>query len=84
MSVSLATKQLIYYNLPIKHLISLLVLEAGMLSMALIFSRSTSIPRSLIMCPSNFLEVTPKVHILGFSLSLKRLILSENLYKAAK
>ena len=84
MSVSLAMKQLIYCNMPRKPLISFSVLEVGMPSMALIFLGSTSIPNSLTMCPSNFLEVTPKVHFLGFNLSLNRLILSKNLYKAAK
>ena len=43
MSVNLAMKGLIYYNLPRKPLISLSVLRAGMSSMALIFSGSTSI-----------------------------------------
>ena len=52
--------------------------------MALIFSGSTSIPRSLMICPSNFLEVTPNVHFLGFNRNLNCLILSKNLYKAAK
>ena len=70
MSISLAMKRLIYYNLPRKPLISLLVLGAGMSSMALIFLGSTSIPHSLTMYPSNFPEVTPKVHFLGFNLSL--------------
>ena len=46
------------------------VLRVGMSSMALIFSGSTSIAHSLTMCPSNFPEVTPKVHFLGFNLSL--------------
>ena len=84
MSVGLAMKRLIYYSLPRKPLISLSVLGAGMSSMALIFSGSTSIPRSLTMCPRNFSEVTPKVHFFGFNLSLNYLILSNNLYKAAK
>ena len=84
MSISLAMKQLIYCNLPRKPHISLLVLEEGMSSMALIFSGSTSISRSLTMCPSNFPEVTPKVHFLEFNFCLKRLILSQNLCKAAK
>ena len=84
MFVSLAMKQLIYCNLPRKPLISFSVLGAGMLSMAMIFSGSTSIPYSLIMSPSNFPEVTPKVYFLGFNLSLNNLILSKNLCKAAK
>ena len=83
-SVSLAMKRLIYCNLPRKPLISFAVLGEGMSSMAMIFSGSTSIPYSLTMCPSNFPEVTLKVHFLGFNLSLKRLIFSKNLYKAAK
>ena len=84
MSISLAMKRLIYYNLHRKPLIYFLVLGVGLSSMALIFSGSTSIPRSLTMCHSNFPEVTPKVHFLGFNLSLNRLILSKNLCKAAK
>ena len=71
-------------NLPRKLLISLSVLGAGMSSMALIFSGSTSIPRSLTIYPSNFPEVTPKVHFLGFNLNLNCLIRSKNLYKATK
>ena len=84
MSISLAMKRLIYCNLPRKPLISFSVLGAGMLSMALIFLGSISIPCSLIMCLSNFPEVTLKVHFLGFNLSPNHLILSKNLYKAAK
>ena len=84
MSVNLAMKRLIYCNLPRKPLISLSVLGAGMSSMALIFSGSTFIPRSLKICPNNFLEVTPNVHFLGFNLNLNCLILSKNLYKDAK
>ena len=84
MSVNLAMKRLIYCSLPRKPLISLSVLGAGMSSMALIFLGSTSIPRSLTMCPSNFPEVTPKVHFLGFNLSLNCRILSKNLYSTAK
>ena len=83
-SVYLAIKRLIYCNLPIKPLISLSVLGASMLSMDLIFLGPTSIPRLLTMCPNNFPEVTRKVHFLGFKLSLKRMILSKNLCKAAK
>ena len=78
MSISLEMKRMIYYNLPRKPLISLSVLWASMSSTALIFSGLTSIPRSLTMCPSNFPEVTLKVHFLGFNLILKRLILSKN------
>ena len=84
MSINLAMKRLIYYSLPRKPLISLSVLGAGMSSMALIFSGSTSIPRSLTMCPSNFPKVTPKVHFLGFNLNLNCWILSKNIYSAAK
>ena len=84
MSVNLAMKRLIYYNLPRKPLISLSVLEACMSSMALIFSGSTSIPHLLTICPNNFLEVTPKVHFLGFNCNLNCLILSKNLCKAAR
>ena len=84
MSVNLAMKRLIYYSLPRKPLISLSVLGAGMSSMALIFLGSTSIPRSLTMCSSNFPKVTPKVHFLGFNLSLNYRILSKNLCSAAK
>ena len=57
MFVSLAMKRLIYYNLPRKPLISLSVLGAGMSSMALIFSGSTSIPHSLTIC----LEISQKL-----------------------
>ena len=67
MSVSLAMRLLIYCNLLRKPLTSLSVLEVGTSSMALIFSGSTFIPRSLTMCPSNFLEVTPKVHSWGLT-----------------
>ena len=84
MSVNLAMKRLIYCNMPRKPLISLSVLRAGMSSMALIFSGSTSIPHSLTICPSNFPKVIPKVHFLGFNLNLNCLILSKNLYKATK
>ena len=84
MSVNLAMKRLIYCNLPRKPLISLSILEAGMSSMALIFSGSTSIPHLLTICPSNFLEVTPNVHFLRFNRNMNCLILSKNLYKAAK
>ena len=83
MSVNLAMKRLIYYSLPRKPLISFSVLGAGMSSMALIFSRSTSIPHRLTMCPSKFPEVTPKVHFLGFNLSLNCRILSKNLCSVA-
>ena len=60
MSVSQAMKRLMCFNLPRKPLISFSGLRVGMSSMALIFSGSTSIPRSLTMWPSNFPEVTPK------------------------
>ena len=79
MSINLVMKWLIYCNLPKKPQISLSVLRAGMSSMALIFSGSTSIPRSLTMCPRNFPKVTPNVYFLGFNLNLKRLILSNDL-----
>ena len=84
MSVNLAMKRLMYCNMPRKPLISLLVLGAGMSSMTLIFSGSTSIPRSLTICLSNFLEVTPKVYFLGFNLNLNCLIFSKNVCKPAK
>ena len=84
MSVNMVVKQLIYCNMPRKPLISLSILEAGMSIMALIFSGSTSIPRSLTICLNNFPEVTPKVHFLGFNLNLNYLILSKNLCKATK
>ena len=84
MYVNLTMKQLMYYNMPRKPLISLSVLGAGMSSMARIFSGLTSIPRLLTMWPNNFPEVTPKVHFSGFNLSLNYRILSKNLYNAAK
>ena len=84
MSVNLTMKRLIYYSLPRKPLISLSVLGASMSSMAQIFSGSTFIPCSQTMCPSNFPEVTPKVHFLGFNLSLNCRILSKHLYSATK
>ena len=84
MSVNLAMKQLICYNMPRKPMISLSILGVGMSSMALIFSGSTFIPCSLMICPNNFLEVTPNVHFLGFNPNLNCLILSKNLCKAAK
>ena len=84
MSVNLAMKRMVYYNLPRKPLISLSILRAGMSSMALIFSGSTSIPHLLTICPSNFLEVTSNVHFLRFNRNMNCLILSKNLYKAAK
>ena len=84
MFVNIAMKQLRYCNLPRKPLISLLVLGVGMSSMTLIFSGSTSIPCSLTICPNSFLKVTPKVHFLGFNCNLNSLILSKNLYKAAR
>ena len=67
MSVNLAMKRLMYCNLPRKPLIYFLVLSTSVSSMALILSGLTSIPRSLTICPSNFLEVTPKVHFLGLT-----------------
>ena len=84
MFVNLAMKRLMYYNLPRKPLISLFVLNVSMSSMVQIFSGSTSIPLSLTMWPSNFPEVTPKVHFLGFNRSLNYRILSKNLYNVAK
>ena len=84
MSVNLAMKRLIYYNLPRNPFISLSILGAGMSSMVLIFSRSTSIPRPLKICPNNFLEITPNVHFLGFNRNLNCLILSKNLCKDAR
>ena len=84
MSINLVMKQLIYCNLPIKPLTSLSVLGAGMSSMTMIFSGSTSIPRLLTICPSSFPEVTPNVNFLGFNRSLNCLILSKNLYKATR
>ena len=64
-SVNLAMNLLMYWSLPKKPLISLLVIGAGMSRMTLILSRSTSIPLSLTMYPSSFPEVTPKVHFLN-------------------
>ena len=84
MSVNLAMKRLMYYNLPRKPLISFSVFGAGMSSMALILSRLTSMPRSLTICPNNFPEVTPKVHFLRFNLNLNFQILSKNLYRASR
>ena len=84
MFVNLLMKRLIYCNLLRKPLISLSILGVGMSSMTLIFFRSNSIPHSLMICPSSFPEVTPKVHFLGFNHNLNYLILSKNLYKATK
>ena len=84
MSINLAMKRLIYCNLPRKPFISLSLLGVGMSSMTMIFSGSTSIPHSLTICPSSFPEVTPNVNFLGFNRSLNCLILSKNLYKAAR
>ena len=84
MSINLAMKQLIYYNLPRKPLISFSVLSTSMLSMTLILSGLTSMPRSLTICPNNFPEVTPKVHFLRFSLYLNFWILSKNLSRVAR
>ena len=84
MFVNIAMKRLIYYSLRRKPLTTISVLGAVMSSMALIFLGSTFIPRSLTMCPNNFPKVTPKVNFLGFNLSLNRLILLNNLCKAAK
>ena len=82
MSVNLAMKRLIYCNLPKKPLISLLVLKVGMSSMALIFYGSIFIPHSLMICPSNFPKVIPKMHFLGFNFNVNYMILSKNLFKA--
>ena len=49
--------------------------------MALILDGSTSNPLSLTRKPSNFLNVTPKVHFWGFTLNLYSLILSKNFLK---
>ena len=84
MSINLAMKQLMYCNLPRKPLISFLVLGTSMSSVALILSGSTSMPRSLTICPNNFPEVTPNVHFLGFSLNLNFQIFSKNLSRAAR
>ena len=84
MFINLAMKRLMYGNLTRNPLISILVFGAGMSSMALILSRSTFIPCSLTMGPSNFPKVTPNVHFLGFNLNLNYLILLKNLGKAAK
>ena len=81
-SVNLAMKRLIYCNLPKKPLISLLVLKVGMSSMALIFYGSIFIPHSLMICPSNFPKVIPKMHFLGFNFNVNYMILSKNLFKA--
>ena len=84
MSVDLVINRLMYSNLPRKPLISFLVLGIGMPSMALILSRLTSMPHSLTICPNNFLEVTPKVHFLEFSLNLNFRLLSKNLSRVVK
>ena len=84
MFVKLAINLLMYYSLPKKHVISLLVLSASMLRMALILSGFVFMPLSLTMYPNNFSEVTLKVHFLGFNLDLNCLIFSKNLSKAAK
>ena len=84
MFINLAMKRLMYYNLPRKPLISFSIFSTSMSSMALILSRSTSMPRSLTICPNSFPEVTPKVHFLGFNLNLNFWILSKNLSKASK
>ena len=53
MFINLAMKRLMYYNLPRKPLISFSIFSTSMSSMALILSRSTSMPRSLTICPNN-------------------------------
>ena len=83
-SINLVMNLLMYWSLPKKPLISLLVHGIDMLRMALILSGSTSMPLSLTMYLSSFLEVTLKVHFLGFSLNLNYLVLSKNLSKAAR
>ena len=65
-------------------MISFSVLDVGISRMALIFYGFTFMPISLTIHPNNFLEVTPKVHFLGFSLNLICLIISKNLSKVAK
>ena len=85
MSINLTMKLLMYYNLPIKSLISLSVLGSkDMSSLALILSKSTYIPLLLTIYHNRFLEITPKVHFLGFNLNINFLILSKNLSKAVR
>ena len=52
--------------------------------MALILFGSAFMSLLLTMYPNSFLEVTPKVHFLGFNLNLNYLILSKDLSKVAK
>ena len=84
MFVIMVMKRSICCNLHRKPLISLLILGTGKSSMALILSRSTSIPHSLTIHPSNFPKVTPKVHFLGFNLNMNFLILLKNLSRASR
>jgi hypothetical protein len=50
---------------PVSFCISLIVVGASMSVMAMIFTGLASIPRLLMMNPSNFRDGTPKTHFLG-------------------
>ena len=84
MFVNLTMNLLMHCSLPRNLPIFFSVLNVGISRIALIFFVSAFMPLSLTIYPNNFLEVTPKVHFLGFSLNLNCLILSKNLSKATK
>jgi hypothetical protein len=52
---------------PVSFCTSLIVAEAPISVMAIIFTGLASIPRLLMMNPSNFPGGTPKMHLVGFS-----------------
>ena len=83
-SVNLTMNLLMYWSLPKKPLISLSMFDVGMSRMTLILSGFVFMPLSLTMYPSSFPKVTQKVRFLGFNLNLNYLIISMNLFKAAK
>jgi hypothetical protein len=52
---------------PVSFCTSLIVVGASISVMAMIFKGLTSIPRLLIINPSNFSDGTPKTHLVGLS-----------------
>ena len=84
MFINRAMNLLIYCSLQRNPLISFSVLGVGISRMALIFSRSASMPPLPTIYPNNFPEVTPNVYFLGFSLNLNYLIISKNLSRVAR
>jgi hypothetical protein len=61
---------------PVSFCTSLIVAGASISVMAVVFTGLASIPRLLMMKPSNFPDGTPKTHLvgLGFHRNLRRLL----------